>query len=153
MIQAFQVNSVSKNNFISLMTSYEKNYKDFSKLVDLSIITESNISKKFESSTGHVDKKLSLSVELVTNHTAQVRFAYNFFSNNTYINYVDLKIYFDSRQAEIINTNDSKSMHTATDINKYHNMRLSKWYKNYFLSIWLKNCIKNGYSFEAQSEV
>ena len=49
MIQAFQINSVSKNNFISLMISYEKNYKDFSKLVDLSIITQRNTSKKFES--------------------------------------------------------------------------------------------------------
>ena len=76
-----------------------------------------------------------------------------FYNNRVHFKHNCLKIYFDSRQAEIINTNDSKSMHTATDINKYHNMRLSKWYKNYFLSIWLKNCIKNGYSFDAQSEV
>ena len=38
-------------------------------------------------------------------------------------------------------------------IQKFHTMRLTKWYKNYFLSLWLNNCIENGYSFDMQSEV
>lgn len=76
-----------------------------------------------------------------------------FFSDDICINYVELKIYFDSRQVEIMSTNDNRSSKILSSIREFHNLRLGKWYKNYFLSIWLKNCIKNGYSFDGQSEV
>ena len=42
MIQTYQNNSVSKNNFLSLMRSYEVNYRDLVKLVDINIINIKN---------------------------------------------------------------------------------------------------------------
>ena len=153
MIQPYQINSVSKNNFLSLMSSYDQNFKDLSKLICLDIITQNNELKKFVSLPNATDKKLSLLIKSVTNHTAIIKFSYDFFSDDICINYVELKIYFDSRQVEIMSTNDNRSSKILSNIREFHNLRLGKWYKNYFLSIWLKNCIKNGYSFDAQSEV
>ena len=153
MIQPYQINSISKNNFLSLMSSYEQNFKDLSKLICLDIITQNNELKKFVSLPNATDKKLSLLIKSVTNHTSIIKFSYDFFSDDICINYVELKIYFDSRQVEIMSTNDNRSSKILSNIREFHNLRLGKWYKNYFLSIWLKNCIKNGYSFDAQSEV
>ena len=39
------------------------------------------------------------------------------------------------------------------NIQKFHDIRLKKWYKNYFLHLWIKNCLKKGYSFDAYSKV
>ena len=39
------INSVSKNNFLSLMKSYERNFRLLRDLIDFRIITEKNISK------------------------------------------------------------------------------------------------------------
>lgn len=153
MIHSNQINSVSKNNFLSLMRTYEKNYKIISKLINFKIINKDNINAKFESKSKITKKKLLLSISYVTNHTALIKFSYNFFSKDTYINYVELKIYFDSKQLEIINSNGMHQRLFCNDIQKFHNLRLSKWYKSYFLSIWLDNCLENGYSFDAQSEV
>ena len=153
MIQAHQINSVSKNNFLSLMKLYEKNYFLVSNLINLEIINISSLNKNFESSSIELNKKLLLSVYSVSKHTALIKFSYNFFSKDTYINYVNLKIYFDSKQVEIIDSNGFNKNKCLKDMQKFHNIRLSKWYKSYFLSLWLSNCIKNGYSFDTQSEV
>ena len=153
MIQAHQINSVSKNNFLSLMKLYEKNYYLISNLINLEVINSSSLNKNFESTSVILDKKLLLSIYSVSKHTALIKFSYNFFSKDTYINYVDLKIYFDSKQVEIIDSNGFNKKICLKDIQKFHNIRLSKWYKSYFLSLWLISSIKNGYSFDAQSEV
>ena len=39
------------------------------------------------------------------------------------------------------------------DLKSYHNQRLSRWYKNYFVSHWISSCLQDGYSFNACSEV
>ena len=153
MIYASEYNSVSKNNFLSLMKTYERNYKIISKLINFDIINKNNINSKFESKSKCSKKKLRLTINYVTAHTALIKFSYNFFSKNTYINYVELKIYFDSKQLEIINSNGTYQKVFSNDIQKFHNLRLSKWYKSYFLSIWLNNCLENGYSFDSQSAV
>jgi len=153
MIDGLQINSVSKNNFLSLMKSYERNYNYASDLINFDIICLNNISKNFESRSSYGGKKLLLSIKSVSNHTALIRFSYDFFSDNIYINYVDIKIYFDSKQVEVLNT--KRLMHNIDhkNIQKFHNIRLSRWYKSYFLSLWLSNCIENGYSFDTHSEV
>ena len=153
MIQAYQINSVSKNNFLSLMKSYEKNYYSIKNLVDLEILNIKSIGKKFQSKPGKSKEKLLLSVCTISKHTAEIKFSYNFFSKDVYVNYVDLKIYFDSKQVEIIESKNFKQKQYLKDMQTFHNIRLSKWYKSYFLSLWLNSCIKNGYSFDAQSEV
>ena len=153
MIQAHQINSVSKNNFLSLMKLYEKNYYLITNLINTEVININNLNKDFQSSSVDLNKKLLLSIYSVSKHTALVKFSYNFFSKDTYINYVNLKIYFDSKQVEIIDSNGFNKSKCLKDMQKFHNIRLSKWYKSYFLSLWLNNCIKNGYSFDAQSEV
>jgi len=153
MIKAYQINSVSKNNFLSLMRTYEKNYKTIFKLINFNIINKANINSKFESKSEITNQKLMLTIRSVSNHTALIKFSYNFFSKNVYINYVELKIYFDSKQLEIIDADGFSKKFYNDDIQKFHNLRLSKWYKSYFLSIWLDNCLENGYSFDAQSEV
>ena len=88
MIQIFQKNSVSKNNFLSLMKSYEVNYQDFIKLVDIKIIKHKNLNKKYVSMPSRSKKKLSLSIQSVSNHTAIVRFSYTFFSYSFLEKYV-----------------------------------------------------------------
>ena len=79
MIHSNQINSVSKNNFLSLMRTYEKNYKIISKLINFNIINKDNINAKFESKSKITKKKLLLSISYVTNHTALIKFSYNFF--------------------------------------------------------------------------
>ncbi len=135
------------------MRTYERNYKIISKLINFNIINKANINSKFESKSEITKQKLMLTITSVSNHTALIKFSYNFFSKNVYINYVELKIYFDSKQLEIIDSNRLTKKFYNDDIQKFHNLRLSKWYKSYFLSIWLDNCLKNGYSFDAQSAV
>ena len=153
MIDTLQISSVSKNNFISLMKSYERNYNFLYKLINFDIFCLKNVNKNFESRAYSGNKKILLSILSVTNHTALIKFSYNFFSDNTYTSYVDLKIYFDSKQVEILNNKGLKINMDNKNIQKFHNIRLSKWYKSYFLSLWLNNCIENGYSFEGHSEV
>ena len=153
MIQTYQNNSVSKNNFLSLMRSYEVNYRDLFKLVDINIINIKNLNKIYESSSTNDDKKLSLEIKSVTNHTAEVRFSYSFSISGLSYNFVDLKIYFDSNQVEIISTKNYKHKKICSDISSFHNVRLSKWYKNYFVSHWISACLENGYSFDAKTEV
>ena len=153
MIDTLQISSVSKNNFISLMKSYERNYNFLYKLINFDIFCLKNVNKNFESRAYNGNKKILLSILSVTNHTALIKFSYNFFSDNTYTSYVDLKIYFDSKQVEILNNKGLKINMDNKNIQKFHNIRLSKWYKSYFLSLWLNNCIENGYSFEGHSEV
>ncbi len=153
MIQIFQKNSVSKNNFLSLMKSYEVNYQDFIKLVDVKIINHKNLNKEYISMPSSSKKKLSLFIQSVSNHTAIVRFSYTFFSNEQPFNFVDLKIYFDSKQVEIISSKKSKTNKIHKDLKNYHSERLSRWYKNYFVSHWISNCLQDGYSFNVNSEV
>ena len=153
MIQAHNINSVSKNNFLSLMKLYEKNYYLVSKLINLEILNVNNLDKSFQSDPGTPSKKLLLSISSISKHTSTIKFSYNFFSQDIYINYVQLKIYFDSKQVEIIDENNFNKKIHLKDMKKFHSMRLSKWYKSYFLSLWLNNSIKNCYSFDAQSEV
>ena len=153
MIQTHQNNSVSKNNFLSLMKSYEVNYRDLAKLVDINIINIENLNKIYESLSSDDKKKLSLQIKSVTNHTAEIRFSYSFTISGLSYNFVDLKIYFDSKQVEIISPNNNKHKKICSDITSFHNVRLSKWYKNYFVSHWISACLKNGYSFDAKTEV
>ena len=153
MIQIFQKNSVSKNNFLSLMKSYEVNYQDFIKLVDVKIINHKNLNKEYISMPSSSKKKLSLFIQSVSNHTAIVRFSYTFFSSEQSFNFVDLKIYFDSKQVEIISSTKSKPNKIHKDLKSYHDERLSRWYKNYFVSHWISTCLQDGYSFNANSEV
>ena len=47
MIEARQINSVSKNNFLSLMESYEINYTQISKFVDLENLNPNVIGRRF----------------------------------------------------------------------------------------------------------
>ena len=98
-------------------------------------------------------KKLSLFIQTVSNHTAIVRFSYTFFSSEQSFNFVELKIYFDSKQVEIISSTKSKTNKIHKDLKSYHNERLSRWYKNYFVSHWISTCLQDGYSFNANSEV
>ena len=79
MIQAHQINSVSKNNFLSLMKLYEKNYYLISNLINLEVINSSSLNKNFESTSVILDKKLLLSVYSISKHTALIKFSYNFF--------------------------------------------------------------------------
>ena len=153
MMQIFEYNSVSKNNFLSLMKTYEVNYKDFIKLVNIEIINSDNINKNYVSISSISKKKLSLQIQTASNHTAIVRFSYNFLSDELLLKYVDLKIYFDSKQVEIIDEDKRNNKKIKKDIKNFHSERLSRWYKNYFVSYWITTCLKNGYSFDAQSEV
>ena len=153
MIEARQINSVSKNNFLSLMESYEINYTQISKFVDLENLNPNVIGRSFISNNKAGGKKLLLFVESISNHTVFIKFSYNYFSDEEYVSYVDLKIFLDSKQVEIIHSNELDLRKPEVTINKFHTMRLTKWYKNYFLSLWLNNCIENGYSFDMQSEV
>ena len=153
MIQTYQNNSVSKNNFLSLMRSYEVNYRDLVKLVDINIINIKNLNKIYQSLSSDQDKKLSLQIKSVTNHTAEIRFSYNFPISDLSYNFVDLKIYFDSKQAEIISSKNNRYKKICSNISSFHNIRLSKWYKNYSVSHWISACLKNGYSFDAKTEV
>ena len=45
MIQAHQINSVSKNNFLSLMKLYEKNYYLITNLINTEVININNLNK------------------------------------------------------------------------------------------------------------
>ena len=153
MIEARQINSVSKNNFLSLMESYEINYTQISKFVDLENLNTNIIGRSFTSNNKAGEKKLLLFVESISNHTVFIKFSYNYFSDEEYVSYVDLKIFLDSKQVEIIHSNELDRRKPEVTIQKFHTMRLTKWYKNYFLSLWLNNCIENGYSFDMQSEV
>ena len=153
MIELHQINSVSKNNFLSLMESYEINYTQIAKFVDLENLNPNIIGRSFISANKAGDKKLLLLVESISNHTVFIKFSYNYFSNEEYISYVDLKIFLDSKQVEIIYSNELEQRKPGVTIQKFHTIRLTKWYKNYFLSLWLNNCIENGYSFDMQSEV
>ena len=72
---------------------------------------------------------------------------------NIIIDYVSLKIYFDSKQVEILNFDKLDRKINYNNIQKFHDIRLKKWYKNYFLHLWIKNCLKKGYSFDAYSKV
>ena len=153
MIEARQINSVSKNNFLSLMESYEINYTQISKFVDLENLNPNVIGRSFISNNKAGGKKLLLFVESISNHTVFIKFSYNYFSDEEYVSYVDLKIFLDSKQVEIIHSNELDRRKPEVTIQKFHTMRLTKWYKNYFLSLWLNNCIENGYSFDMQSEV
>jgi hypothetical protein len=56
MIQTHQINSVSKNNFLSLMKLYEKNYYLISNLINLEVINSSSLNKNFESTSVILDK-------------------------------------------------------------------------------------------------
>ena len=132
MIQPYQINSVSKNNFLSLMSSYEQNFKDLSKLICLDIITQNNELKKFVSFPNATDKKLSLLIKSVTNHTAIIKFSYDFFSDDICINYVELKIYFDSRQVEIMSTNDNRSSKILSNIRFFITSKVFNKLKQYF---------------------
>lgn len=153
MIEAQQINSVSKNNFLSLMESYEINYTQISKFVDLENLNPNVIGRSFISNNKAGEKKLLLFVESISNHTVFIKFSYNYFSDDEHVSYVDLKIFLDSKQVEIIHSNELDHRKPEVTIQKFHTMRLTKWYKNYFLSLWLNNCIENGYSFDMQSEV
>ena len=153
MIEARQINSVSKNNFLSLMESYEINYTQISKFVDLENLNPNVIGRSFISNNKAGGKKLLLFVESISNHTVFIKFSYNYFSDEEYVSYVDLKIFLDSKQVEIIHSNELDRRKPEVTIQKFHTMRITKWYKNYFLSLWLNNCIENGYSFDMQSEV
>ena len=153
MIEARQINSVSKNNFLSLMESYEINYTQISKFVDLENLNPNVNGRSFISNNKAGQKKLLLFVESISNHTVFIKFSYNYFSDEEYVSYVDLKIFLDSKQVEIIHSNELDRRKPEVTIQKFHTMRLTKWYKNYFLSLWLNNCVENGYSFDMQSEV
>ena len=153
MIEARQINSVSKNNFLSLMESYEINYTQIAKFVDLENLNPNITGRSFISNNKAGEKKLLLFVESISNHTVFIKFSYNYFSDDKYVSYVDLKIFLDSKQVEIIHSNELDRRKPEVTIQKFHTMRLTKWYKNYFLSLWLNNCIENGYSFDMQSEV
>lgn len=135
------------------MESYEINYTQIAKFVDLENLNSNIIGRSFISTNKAGDKKLLLLVESISNHTVFIKFSYNYFSNEEYIGYVDLKIFLDSKQVEIIYSNELEQRKPEVTIQKFHTIRLTKWYKNYFLSLWLNNCIENGYSFDMQSEV
>ncbi len=148
-------NTVSKNNFLSLMRSYESNFLLLSKLIDLNIMKNKSIGKKFESRSNNTRKKMRIYIESISKHTAIVNFLNNDFNDNLFLDIVKVKIYFDSKQVEIISSKNSNyfDLNTGKDIQIYHNARLSKWYKSYFLSLWINSCLKKGYSFDLNSEV
>lgn len=148
-----RINSVSKNNFLSLMRSYERNFRLLRDLVDFRIITEKNIRKSFEVKPDISDKSLRLDICSISNHTAEIKFSYNFFPGYKFIEYVSLKIYFDSKQVEILGLSKFKKRQSLNNIQNFHDIRLSKWYKNYFLHLWLQNCLNKGYSFDLHSKV
>ena len=66
MIQGNQINTVSKNNFLSLMRSYESNYKKISKLIDFRVFEESNIGKNFFFKSNDDNKKLLFFIKSIT---------------------------------------------------------------------------------------
>ena len=146
-------NSVRKNNFLSLMKSYERNYYLLKEMIDFRIFNKDNISKYFTRKTDNDDNNIRLTINRVTNHTAEIKFSYSYFKSNTYIDYISLKIYFDSKQVEILNFKKLDRKINYNNIQKFHDIRLKKWYKNYFLHLWIKNCLKKGYSFGAYSKV
>ena len=148
-----QPKSVRKNNFLSLMKSYERNYYLLKEMIDFRIFNKDNISKNFTRKTDNDDNNIRLTINRVTNHTAEIKFSYSYFKSNTYIDYISLKIYFDSKQVEILNFKKLDRKINYNNIQKFHDIRLKKWYKNYFLHLWIKNCLKKGYSFGAYSKV
>tara|TARA_B100001758_G_scaffold247885_1_gene268145 strand:+ start:3522 stop:3989 length:468 start_codon:yes stop_codon:yes gene_type:complete len=155
MLEISNFNSVSKNNFLSLMRSYESNFILLSKLIDLDIVKNKSLGKKFESGLIDSNKKMHFYIESISKHTAIVKFLNNDFDDNLYLDIVKIKIYFDSKQVEILNHKNTNyyDLNTNKDIQIFHNVRLTKWYKSYFLSLWINGCLKKGYSFDSKSEV
>jgi len=155
MLEISNFNSVSKNNFLSLMKSYESNFILLSNLIDLDVINNKSLGKKFESRLINSNKKMRFFIESISKHTAIINFSNNDFDDNLYLDIVKIKIYFDSKQVEVLNSKNTNYfyLNNRKDIQIFHNVRLTKWYKSYFLSLWINNCLKKGYSFDLKSEV
>ena len=62
-----QQNSVRKNNFLSLMKSYERNYYLLKEMIDFRIFNKDNISKNFTRKTDNDDNNIRLTINRVTN--------------------------------------------------------------------------------------
>lgn len=155
MLEISNFNSVSKNNFLSLMKSYESNFILLSNLIDLDVINNKSLGKKFESRLINSNKKMRFFIESISKHTAIINFSNNDFDDNLYLDIVKIKIYFDSKQVEVLNPKNTNYfyLNNRKDIQIFHNVRLTKWYKSYFLSLWINHCLKKGYSFDLKSEV
>jgi hypothetical protein len=87
------------------MESYEINYTQISKFVDLENLNPNVIGRSFISNNKAGWKKLLLFVESISNHTVFIKFSYNYFSDDEYVSYVDLKIFIEYKQVEIIHSN------------------------------------------------
>ena len=137
------------------MKSYESNFILLSNLIDLDVISNKSLGKKFESRLINSNKKMRFFIESISKHTAIINFSNNDFDDNLYLDIVKIKIYFDSKQVEVLNSKNTNYfyLNNRKDIQIFHNVRLTKWYKSYFLSLWINNCLKKGYSFDLKSEV
>ena len=125
-------NSVRKNNFLSLMKSYERNYYLLKEMIDFRILNKDNVSKKFTRKTDNDDNNIRLTINRISNHTAEIKFSYSYFKSNTYIDYISLKIYFDSKQVEILNFDKLNRKINYNNIQKFHDIRLKNGIKIIF---------------------
>ncbi len=60
-------NSVRKNNFLSLMKSYERNYYLLKEMIDFRILNKDNVSKKFTRKTDNDDNNIRLTIICLMN--------------------------------------------------------------------------------------
>ncbi len=66
-------NSVRKNNFLSLMKSYERNYYLLKEMIDFRILNKDNVSKKFTRKTDNDDNNIRLTINRISNHKAEIK--------------------------------------------------------------------------------
>ncbi|MEC7885562.1 MAG: DUF1249 domain-containing protein [Pseudomonadota bacterium] len=137
-------------SFLSLMNSYEGNYKKLLKIVPASLFIEKNKGKSFIAKPDKSSTKLILNIDFMSEHTSILSFSYDYDMNDTPIIYSKLKIYFDSQQVELLNNKEFYNLYIKEFFSrcKYRSLEMSKIRANFYLSLWLDFCFKNNYSFK-----
>jgi len=131
-----------QTSFTVLMQMYAVNFKYLNLLFDTHNLEHDFVLKSYET-TAHIY------ISNITNNRYSTTFtmSYIFAEPQEQIPNVKIKLYKDTRQAEVlsvVNFHQIKSFHTLTRFDKLTNIN-AKWELNNFLNRWLRYCLDNRY--------
>lgn len=134
-------NKFSKVNLTTLMSLYYNNFININSLIDLFSIQK--ITTLYSKSSD-----IPILIELLDQATYTTTLRLNYlFKDSDKIPDLQVRIYHDSRQAEVlqVKSNDKNiSLFTLTRYDNYSNIE-ARWYLNNFLHKWLQHCSKHKY--------
>ena len=134
-------NKFGKTNLTTLMNLYYNNFIKINSLIDLFSIKKSTTLYSKSSD-------IPILIELLDQATYTTTLRLNYlFKDSEKIPDLQIRIYHDSRQAEVLNVKSNNKNINLFTLTRYENLSNieARWYLNNFFHKWLQHCSKHKY--------